>query len=78
MHFFHKQSTCNFQITPPVLDDIENASLQRVGDFRINHVNFITASAGAVIESISFVVVAYTIGADSYIIVVSVLRVWYK
>ena len=68
------QNFCNFGATLRALDDIDTLRLE--GDFRISHggtnQNFITASAAALIDSISFVFLAYTDRTgDTFIIGVS-------
>ena len=62
---------CSFGIPPQALDDVEN--LTSFGDLRIDHgSNFITASVAALVESFSFMLLAYIDESDnSYIIKVS-------
>ena len=64
---YHSQSSqniCSFNTpiaTPPVLDNVEDVNFILSSTARINlYVNYITASTAAVVDSFSFVFVAYT------------------
>ena len=58
------QNNCSFNTPsaiPPVLDDVEDMNFMLSSAERINlDVNFITALTAAVVDSLSFVFVAYT------------------
>ena len=71
-----------FNVNPPALDDFENENFRINGRYLVNLgrnqfsiiSNFITATTGVVVDSFSFVFVAYVDpNGDSYVIGVSVL-----